>query len=65
MSSALGSFLNISFIFLWNVSPTGTVLKGNLAYMYLLNWHPNGVKCDDFPLTSGCDKPELASKNVR
>ena len=52
MSSAiLGTFvksLNISSVFIWNISPRGAAPNGNLSYLYLQNWHANVVRYDDF-----------------
>ena len=47
--------LNISSIFLWNMSPAGAAPNGNLLYLYLPNWHANVVRYDDFSSSFSCD----------
>ena len=48
MSSAvpytLGKSLNISFIFLWNISLVGAAPNSSLLYLYVQNWHANVVR---------------------
>ena len=51
MSSAIpnifGNSLNISSVFLWNMSPAGATLNGSHLYLYFPNWHMNVVRYHD------------------
>ena len=61
MSNTIGKSLNISSVFLWNISPAGAAPKGNLFYQYLPNCHANVVKYDDFSSSFKLWQLELTS----
>ena len=62
--NTLGRVFNISSIFLWNMSPAGATLNGNLENLYVLNWHEKVVMYDDFVSNSRLWYHELASIRV-
>ena len=47
MPKMLHRSLNISSIFQWNISPTGTTVDGTLVNLYLPNWQVDVAKYDD------------------
>ena len=47
IQNTVGSSLDISSIFHWNVLPAGTTPNSSLVNLYLPNWHVNVVKYDD------------------
>ena len=65
MPSTFRSSLKISSILQWNISPLMTVPNGSLVYLYLLNWHLNVIKYDDFLSKFGSWYPEPAFTSDR
>ena len=63
--TVLGKSLNVSSLFLWNMSPVGAAPNDNLLYLYLPNWHANVVKYDDLSSSFKVWYPKFASIRER